>query len=226
MARPTNYRAVVFDVEGTLMDCVPLVLESWRTTLTEAGHPFNLQQLQPYSGMDGGWMLEQLLPDERSAERERLLKMQGDRYRSDFIERARPFPGVHELLAMLKRSGVAIAIATTCKRDELQFYDERMQVLKLADAIACGESVKHGKPDPALLRHCLDTLRVSDSAHALAVGDTPFDARAATTIGMHSAGVRTGGFSDDCLRQAGCHYLFDEARQIGELWDLQGFPDA
>ena len=89
--------------------------------------------------MDGGWMLEQLLPDERSAERERLLKMQGDRYRSDFIERARPFPGVHELLAMLKRSGVAIAIATTCKRDELQFYDERMQVLKLADAIACGE---------------------------------------------------------------------------------------
>ena len=83
--------------------------------------------------------MEQLLPDERSEERQRLLKMQGDRYRSDFLERARPFPGVHELLAMLKRSGVAIAIATTCKRDELQFYDERMHVLKLADAIACGE---------------------------------------------------------------------------------------
>ena len=52
--------------------------------------------------------------------------------------------------------------------------------------------------DPALLRHCLNTLKMSDPAYAVAVGDTPFDARAATAIGMHSAGVRTGGFSDDC----------------------------
>jgi len=218
MTHSTSYRAVIFDVEGTLIDCVPLVLESWRTTLAQAGHPFELQQLQPYSGMDGGWMLEQLLPNEPASKRKQILKTQGEQYRSVFIERSRAFPGVRELFVKLKRSGAAIAIATTCKRDELQIYNERMQVLDLTDAIACGESVKHGKPDPALLRHCLDGLQTSDVGRVVAVGDTPFDARAAAAIGIPCVGVRTGGFSDDCLRQAGCNRVFDEVGAIELMW--------
>jgi len=54
--------AALFDVEGTLVDSVALQLESWRLTLHEAGYSFTHLSLQPFSGMDGLWMLDHLLP--------------------------------------------------------------------------------------------------------------------------------------------------------------------
>jgi phosphoglycolate phosphatase-like HAD superfamily hydrolase len=138
---------VVFDVEGTLIDCVPLILESWRETLQQVGHSFTHLDLQPFSGMDGAWMLEQLLPKDSQDTRHRLLKAQGELYERDFIGRAQPFPGVRQLFEGLKQDGILIGLATTCQRDELAVYDQRMNVLALTDVVACGETVKHGKPD-------------------------------------------------------------------------------
>ena len=179
----------IFDVEGTFMDCVPLILESWRETLQEAGHSFTHFDLLHYSGMDGAWMLEQLLPKEANATREALLKAQGERYRTHFIERAQAFPAVRALFESLKQPGVRTGIATTCKTDELAIYERHMGVLDLADAIACGETVKHGKPDPALLTYCHRSLNLEDPSRAVVIRDTPFDALAAKRAHMRAVGV-------------------------------------
>jgi len=210
--------AVIFDVEGTLIDCVPLVLESWRQTLDEAGHPFAVQDLQPYSGMDGAWMLERLLPTEPDEVRQQLLKDQGERYRTAFLRLARPFTGVRELIEDLKGRGMAVGLATTCKSDELTAYDEHLQIRPVADAIVCGEAVKHGKPDPALLSGCLRTLGIDDPLTAVAIGDTPYDAIAAKKAGMRCVGVLTGGFSQQALLAAGCEHVVDQVTAIGHLW--------
>src|SRR4051794_24695879 len=122
--------AVIFDVEGTLMYCVPLVLECWHLTLAEAGHTVLRSDLQRYSGMDGNDMLDRLLPDSWTSEKERLLKVQGERYRHGYLSRARPFPGVPELLSRLKDRRYMLGIATTCKNDELKAYDEHMDALR------------------------------------------------------------------------------------------------
>jgi phosphoglycolate phosphatase-like HAD superfamily hydrolase len=211
--------AVIFDVEGTLIDCVPLVLESWRQTLDEAGHPFTIQDLHPYSGMDGSWMLERLLPKESEDVRQQLLEKQGERYRTAFLPLARPFTGVHELIEELKGRGVAVGLATTCKTDELVAYDEHVQIRQLVDAIVCGESVQHGKPDPALLRDCLSMLGIDhDPSTAIAIGDTPYDAIAARKAATRCAGVLTGGFSQQALLAAGCEHVADRVTAIGRLW--------
>jgi len=210
--------AVIFDVEGTLVDCVSLTLESWRQTLLSAGYSFTLRDLQPYSGMDGEWMLERLVPEATQELRRDLLKQQGEHYRSDFIARAEPFAAVRDLFQQLKGRDIAVGIATTCKRDELAIYDERMKVVGLADAICCGETVKHGKPDPALLKCCLDSLEIADPGTAFAIGDTPFDALAGKALGLHCVGLLTGGFSADSLREAGHEHIFEEIREVASLW--------
>jgi phosphoglycolate phosphatase-like HAD superfamily hydrolase len=210
--------AVIFDVESTLIDCVPLVLESWRETLHNAGHPFSVPELQPYSGMDGALMLERLLPTEPAHVRQQLLEEQGRRYRAVFLRLAAPFAGVRELVEGLKTWGVAVGIATTCKPDELAAYDERLQVRPLADAIVCGDTVKHGKPDPTLLCDCLTALGVSDSSAAIAVGDTPFDAMAAQDAGVRCVGVLTGGFTRESLKAAGCDEVLDRVTSLTRLW--------
>jgi phosphoglycolate phosphatase-like HAD superfamily hydrolase len=218
----TAPEAAIFDVEGTLVDCVPLVLESWREVLHQTGHDFTVRDLQPYSGMDGEWMLEQLLPRESPEVRQRLLKAQGEHYRNNFIHRVPSFTGVRELFEALREYGVVIGIATTCKGDELAIYDEQMHVLDLVSSVACGETVQRGKPDPKLLSECFQTLRVADATTCVAVGDTPFDALAAQEISMPSIGVLTGGFSEQSLLEAGCQRVFDQVHQVRRLWQRNG----
>jgi HAD superfamily hydrolase (TIGR01549 family) len=215
--------AVVFDVEGTLMDCRTLLLESWRETLKKAGHTVTHRDLQPFFGMDGLWMLEQLLPSEPQSMRERLVKAQGERYRRGFLRRAPAFAGVRDLIQTLHNENVLIGIATTCQKEELALYEQQMRVLDLVDAVACGETVEHGKPDPALLRQCLNAMNVTEDAGlVLAVGDTPYDAQAAKAIGVQAVGVLTGGFSARELEKAGCDHVFPQVRQIGQLWRVHG----
>ena len=208
--------AIIFDVEGTLVDCVPHVLDSWKQTLEGAGHDIALAELQRYSGMDGADMLERLLPDQSKKHKKGLLKAQGDRYRRDYLALARPFYGVRELFKTLKQRGFALGIATTCKKDELRSYDHSMRVLELTDAVACGNDVEKGKPHPDLYHAALQKLGVMEPGTATAVGDTPYDAMAATALGMQATGVLTGGFSERVLKDTGCDLVLEEVRELAE----------
>jgi phosphoglycolate phosphatase-like HAD superfamily hydrolase len=203
MRNSVNFVAI-FDVEGTLIDCVSETLQSWRQTLAEFGHSFDLADLQPYSGMDGSQMLECLLPEVSNDLRKRLLKEQGKNYRRFYISRVGPFMEVRELFESLKRADVGIGIATTCQEDELETYDSMMHALELVDAVTCGGEVKRGKPDPALFRTTLIKLGAPDPSEAVAIGDTPYDAKAAISLGINCMGLLTGGFSLSDLEQAGC----------------------
>jgi HAD superfamily hydrolase (TIGR01509 family) len=206
MSNPTVLVAI-FDVEGTLIDCVPETLQSWRQTLAEFGHQFEVDDLQRYSGMDGGQMLDCLLPEVSGDLKKHLLKKQGENFRRFYISRARPFIDVRELFETLKRADVCIGIATTCQEDELETYESMMHALDLVDAVTCGSEVEHGKPDPALFRATLKKLGTPGSYEAVAIGDTPYDTQAATSLGINSIGVLTGGFSPADLEKAGCSFV-------------------
>jgi len=139
-------------------------------------------------------------------------------YSRDFLPRVQPFPGVRLLFEALKQREVLIGIATTCQKEELATYNTRLDILELTDVVACGETVKHGKPDPALFQACLTRLQIADPTLTIAIGDTPYDARAAKELGMQSAGVLTGGFDQDLLRQAGCDTVFKQVKDVAALW--------
>jgi HAD superfamily hydrolase (TIGR01509 family) len=195
---------LVFDVEGTLVDCVPQTLHCWQQTLQDFGHPVELRALQAYSGLDGREMLNRLLPHEPTEKKTQILKAQGNRYRRECIGMVQAFSGVRELFEALRREGYRLAIATTCQKDELDRYDELMKVRKLCEVIVCGSDVRRGKPHPDLFRVVLNKLGLHQHSEALAIGDTPYDSMAAIATGMRSMGVLTGGFSEVELKQAGC----------------------
>lgn len=206
--------AVIFDVEGTLIDCVPHVIASWQAALDAAGHNRPREELQRYSGMDGGDMLDKLLPDAPQQEKERILKLQGEVYRQKYLQLGRPFRGVRELFAALRKRNFAIGIATSCKGDELRIYDKHMRVLDFADAVACGSDEDKGKPHPNLYYAVLRKLGLIEPSRAIAVGDSPYDAIAANALGLHAAGVLTGGFSAEVLTEAGCDFTLREVRDL------------
>jgi HAD superfamily hydrolase (TIGR01509 family) len=205
---------IIFDVEGTLIDCVPHVLESWQITLAEAGHSVLRSDLQRCSGMDGNDMLNRLLPHVDKSGKKQLLKAQGERYRRTYISRAKPFSGVRDLIRRLKDRQYVLGIATTCKGDELKAYDQHMGVLGFIDAVACGDDASKGKPHPDLFHDVLKKLDVTKPRQALAVGDTPYDALGAKPLGLRVVGVLTGGFSSEDLNAAGCDVVLNEVKDL------------
>jgi phosphoglycolate phosphatase-like HAD superfamily hydrolase len=196
--------AYIFDVEGTLIDCGPDILQCWNETLAAFGLRVPSAQLQRMSGMDGDEMLAVLVPSLDERARKDILKAQGERYRAVYLPRVQAFPGVRATFTAVKSRGGRIALATDCQRDELKHYRSLMNVDDLIDAIACGDEVSKGKPDPGLVELALHHLGGISAVSATMIGDTPFDAQAARSAGAAAWGTLSGGHTRSSLLNAGC----------------------
>jgi phosphoglycolate phosphatase-like HAD superfamily hydrolase len=183
---------------------------------------FSIKQLHPFSGMDGGEMLNILLRDNKAIDlKKEILKKQGQRYREKFLASVAPFPGIRGLFENIKQRGWRIGLATSCQPDELRHYDSIVNVCDLADAIACGQDVKRGKPYPDLHEAALQRLGTR-GPQAVSVGDTPFDAIAASKAGIaRIVGTLTGGFSEVTLRAAGCGLVLNQTTDFLERIGLE-----
>jgi HAD superfamily hydrolase (TIGR01549 family) len=194
---------IIFDVEGTLVDCAFHITESWHQTLQDRGYLFSDLLLHKYSGMDSDDMLRILLPDANDDEKAWIKNRQAERYREEFLPKIQAVPGVRSLLKQLHRNGHRIALATACMSDELATYLDLTGAGEFIDIVACGDDGVRGKPHPDLFRLALG--RLGARKNATAVGDTPYDAIAASRAGIRTIGTMTGGFSMRELEDAGCY---------------------
>jgi beta-phosphoglucomutase-like phosphatase (HAD superfamily) len=137
-----------FDIEGTLIDCIPQNLRSWQETLSSVGLTVPIELLQLYSGMDGDDMLQILAPDMDKKVRKRALEAEGKNFEAKYLTSVRAFAGIRPLFEAMRREGRRIAIATDCT-DPLP---RGAWCRRPIDVIACGEVVEEGKPSPKLVR--------------------------------------------------------------------------
>jgi len=195
---------LVFDVEGTLIDCVPQTIESWRQTLAEHAFHFSHEELHRYSGMDAKLMLSGLLPDADKKLRKSLFDEQGERYRKEFLPQVKPFPGARDLFSALASDGHRLGLATTSQPDELRTYLRLLDITDYVSAAVCGDEVQREKPAPDMIKLAAAKLVSEVSAGLYVVGDTPYDAAAALAAGGKPVGTLGGGFSAEQLTRAGC----------------------
>src|SRR5436190_22078100 len=117
----------IFDVEGTLVDCVPQVLNCWRVIFSNWRLSVPPDKLAACSGLDPNDMLAQLLPDIDKKTREALIAQHEAEYRRAFLPSTRAFPAVRDLFDEVKRQGHRNGLATTCDTVELTHYRRLMQ---------------------------------------------------------------------------------------------------
>jgi phosphoglycolate phosphatase-like HAD superfamily hydrolase len=203
------FKGFIFDVEGTLVDCVPQTLKSLQEALERFGHQVPYNTLQLYSGLDGDQTLRLVVPDSDESVRKSILKTQGTIYEEKYLDGVQPFNGIRDVFRSLIEQGGRIALATDCKGPALKHYLSLLNVEEFISAMACGDDVEHGKPDPRLVGMALKKLKLP-GPQAVMVGDTPYDAEAAVGAGTSAAGVLTGGFSREALLEAGCFAVADD----------------
>ncbi|MGD9923516.1 MAG: HAD family hydrolase [Pseudorhodoplanes sp.] len=214
-------QAFIFDVEGTLIECVALVLQCWQRTLASHGFAFSVEELHQYSGMDGKLMLATLVPRLSPSARKLLLDEQGERYRKDYIQQARALPDVDRLFDWLSRNGRQTALATTSQPDELRHYLKLLRITDKVTATVCGDEVSKEKPASDLIDVALKKLP-APHGEVIVVGDSPYDAQAAQEAGAIAFGVLTGGFSADELQKAGCKEIASDPANLLRILVRQG----
>jgi phosphoglycolate phosphatase-like HAD superfamily hydrolase len=215
---PAVLRGFIFDVEGTLVDSVAQNLCSLDEALKSFGFKVPKETLQHYSGRDGDQTLQIILPDAGESERRAILQAQGKIYEDRYLFGVRPFAGVRDAFVSLTGQGGRIALATDCKGPALKHYLSILEVDDLVAAMACGDDVEHGKPDPRLVGIALHKLGLPASETVM-IGDTPYDAEAGLEAGTSAAGLLTGGFTREALTGAGCFVVAEDLQ--GLLPNLQ-----
>jgi beta-phosphoglucomutase-like phosphatase (HAD superfamily) len=122
-----RFDGMIFDIEGTLIDCIPQNLRSWQETLSSFGMTVPLEVLQLYSGMDGDDMLQILAPDMDKKLRKRALEAEGKNFQARYLQSVRAFAGIRLLFEAIKRGGGKIAIKAagrgeSCKRRQADAF--------------------------------------------------------------------------------------------------------
>jgi len=211
--------AVIFDIDGTLVDSVDLHAQAWKEAFKHFGKDIPFQQIRHQIGKGG----DQLLPvfftrDELDEFGKEMEKFRDDLFQRDFMSRVRPFPQVRDLFIRVKEDGKQIALASSAKEEELKTYKKLTHIEDLVEEQTSSDDVEKSKPQPDIFAVALERLDV-DAANAIAVGDTPYDAEAAGKLGIRTIGLRCGGFAERVLMGAGCIELYDDPADLLERYD-------
>ena len=220
MALDRTPDAIIFDLDGTLVDTVAARIDAWAAVFDEFGIPASRSQLEPMIGMDGRELAREVaaaagrhLTDE---EAEVIDRRSGELF-DERNRHPRPLPGATELLRSLHERGVTWAIATSSRREQV---GTSIGALGLPEEprIVDGSHVARAKPAPDLLLRAAEELGVDASA-CWYVGDSTWDMRAAVAARMAGIGVLAGSaVGEDELRAVGAAAVIPSLREL----DLEG----
>jgi HAD superfamily hydrolase (TIGR01509 family) len=202
--------AILFDVDGTLIDSNDLHATAWREAFLHFGVDLPLDEIRQQIGKGGDNLIPTLLPKELvEARQDEIDEYRGELFKRDYLPRVVPFPGVRDLFERLKADGKKIVLASSAKGAEVAFHVGVIGGEDLIDATTSADDVEHSKPCPDIFAAALEKVKPLGPDQVLVVGDSPFDVQAAKKLGIRVIGVRSGGFADEVLREAGADELYD-----------------
>lgn len=208
-------KAIIFDVDGTLIDSVDHHARAWQDAFAEIGHEIALPELRGQIDKGGDQLMPVFLsPDELDEQGEALEKRRGEILKQRYLGRIQAFPDVRALFERIRADGTKIILASSAKSEELKTYKKLADIGDLIDAETTSDDADKSKPHPDIFLAALAAIPGLKASDAIVVGDTPYDAEAAAKAGLRSVGVLCGGFPEAGLREAGCMAIFADPAQL------------
>jgi HAD superfamily hydrolase (TIGR01509 family) len=195
-------RAVIFDVDGTLVDSNDAHARAWVDALAEAGYQVPFERIRPLIGMGGDKVLPLLAGlSSDDAKGKRIAERRDAIFAERYLPQARPLPGAHDLLRRLYTEGFRLAVASSSKKDLLERLLKLVGAEDVFEVMTSSDDVDSSKPDPDVVHVALERLR-EPVADVVMIGDTPYDVEAAGRAHVRAIVFRSGGWKDADLRGA------------------------
>ncbi len=210
----TENAAILFDIDGTLVDSTYHHAIAWQRAFDRDGLPFPLWRIHRTVGMGGDKLVAEVAGEDVE---ERLGDTLRDAWKDEYLEirtEVFPLPGAADLVKKLKRDGFLVALASS---GDPQFADEALDDLDIRDdvlVLKTSEDVDGSKPEPDLIDVTLEAL---GTRRAVMVGDTPYDVQSAERAGLRCIALRSGGYSEAELVEAGAVLVVDAPEDLMNL---------
>ena len=202
------------DIDGTLVDTSYHHTLSWGRAFADHGVGVALWRIHRHNGMGGDQLVAAVAGD---AVEERLgdaIRDSESRHYGELIGEVKLLPGARDLLTALRAAGCRVVLATSARAEEAEHYVDMLDARDVVDAWTTGADVDRTKPHPDLINAAAE--RIAEAAGYVVIGDTAWDAVAATHAGFASIGLLSGGFGAQELRDAGCAMVFADAADLAE----------
>ena len=207
--------ALLFDLDGTLVDSVYQHVLAWRDALEEAGFPLAVWRIHRRIGMSGGLFVSALARETgrilNSHEIEQIQRLHADAY-ARYASQVRPLPGARDLLRYLAQASVPFAIATSGYQESAATAINALGV-EPGFPLITRDQVAHAKPDPDLFLAAADRLGVSIE-QSVVIGDSIWDLLAARRARALPVGLLSGGYGEDELQRAGAYRVYQDPADL------------
>jgi HAD superfamily hydrolase (TIGR01509 family) len=208
-------RGILFDVDGTLIDSSYIHTISWWGAFRQHGYDIPMASIHHFVGMGGDRLVDNLLPDDRDKSLDPEVMASHAALYASHWPALRRFDGARELLAQCHAAGLAVALASSARNQDLQVMKSILDADAYIDGATSANDAEESKPAPDILVAALEAIGV-DAADAVFVGDAVWDMEAAAALGIPAIGVTCGGVSAAELRDAGAVEVFEGPRDLLE----------
>jgi HAD superfamily hydrolase (TIGR01509 family) len=209
---PERPAAILFDIDGTLVDSNYVHVVAWMYAFQSAGRHVEAWRIHEAIGMDSGELLQRLLGDEADEIGEQAKQEHSRRY-AELSPVLQPFDGARELLRTVAARGVKVVLATSAPPDELERLRELLDVEEAIETVTNAEDVATAKPAPDIVQVALERAGVR-ADEAIFIGDAVWDVQAAGRAGVACIAVTSGGVHEAELRKAGAARLYPTVRDL------------
>lgn len=209
----TSPPAVLFDIDGTLVDSNYLHVHAWYRAFSDAGVPVEAWRIHRSIGMDGAALLESLTPDTDDDTRQRAKELQSGYYK-EMAPLLRQLPGARQLLEHVDSLGLTVVLATSAPDDELAILRKVLASDEIVSTTTSSKDVDTAKPQPDIVEIALARAGVN-ADQAVFVGDAVWDVEACERAGVACIGLLSGGSSRGELESAGAEAVYENAH---DLW--------
>jgi beta-phosphoglucomutase-like phosphatase (HAD superfamily) len=193
-------KAILFDIDGTLVDSNDAHAHAWLKAFAEAGIRVEFQKVRRAIGMGGDKLMPAVAGIQAdSPPGERISERRSEIFKAEYLPHIRPFRDAGALVSGTQARGLKTVAASSAKRDELEALLKIAGALSLLGDSASGDDAEQSKPEPDIVHAALKKIGVHAS-DALMIGDTPYDIEAAARAGVRTIAFRCGGWNDASLQ--------------------------
>ncbi len=212
--------AVLFDVDGTLIDSVVAHAKAWHEAFLNHGFDIEVDTICAQIGKGTDILVPDLLRDADTAKKlmPALSKDHGRIFHEKYLPHVKGFPGVADFFALLRRDGKKLALASSARGEELAQFKKIAGIGDFELPQTSSDDVEKSKPHPDIFQAASQALGGIEPSRCVVVGDSPYDVLAAKRGGMRTVGVLCGGFAEKDLRSAGCELIYDDIAALYESY--------
>ncbi|MBC7372232.1 MAG: HAD family hydrolase [Bdellovibrionaceae bacterium] len=190
-----KYKAILLDVDGTLIDSNQAHALAWRDAFLEFGLAVGENTIRKKIGMGGDHLLPSVIGlSNETPLGKKIEKRRGEIFRSTYLPNLKAFPRAAEMLKFLRSTGKKLIVATSASEKDYEALMKQAGLSELVDGVTNSADAESSKPDPDIILAALKKSKVNHD-EALMIGDTPYDVSASNKATVDIVAFTCGGWS-------------------------------